>query len=255
MTSPKKRQFGKVSLRQFLHPKTGHAPAECEDAIAYNLSSHRFAIADGATEAFDARTWAEQLVTSWVLQEGCSSATEFWDFVAEQGLILSDSWSKLKLSWYAEEKARAGSFAAFVGVEIDVDAGSWQAIALGDSCLIQLRKNKIVKAFPISAAAEFNSTPILAPSNTGLQTDAALQIVSKTGDLENGDKLLLLSDAVAAWFFQIDENHDLDLLHRFTSLIDRGDEVSLANFFETERSAERLKDDDIAVLRVEVSRI
>jgi len=44
MTSPKKRQLGKVSLRQFLHPKTGHTPAECEDAVAYNLGNNRFAI-------------------------------------------------------------------------------------------------------------------------------------------------------------------------------------------------------------------
>ena len=84
MTSPKKSQLGKVSLRQFLHPKTGHTPAECEDAIAYNLGNNRFAIADGATEAFDARNWAEQLVVSWVIREDSLSSAEFWDFITEQ---------------------------------------------------------------------------------------------------------------------------------------------------------------------------
>jgi len=255
MTSPKKSQHGKINLRQFLHPKTGHTPSECEDAVAYNLGTYRFAVADGATEAFDARNWAQQLVTSWVLEENCSSAAEFWDFMTEQGLILSASWSNLKLPWYAEEKARAGSFAAFIGVEIDVDAGSWQAVALGDSCLIQLRNSKIVEALPISDAAEFNSTPVLAPSNTVLQGEAAQKIVAKTGRLEKGDSFLLLSDAVAAWFFQINENRRLNLLQHFMSLVSNGDEKSLAKFLETERSQERLKDDDIAVIGIEVSRI
>ena len=255
MTSPKKSQHGKVSLRQFLHPKTGHTPAECEDAIAYNLGNNRFAIADGATEAFDARNWADQLVVSWVLREDALSSAEFWDFITEQGLILSASWSKLRLPWYSEEKARAGSFAAFIGIEIDIDAGSWQAIALGDSCLIQLRNCQVINSLPIAASTEFNSTPILAPSNTYLQSEAALQILSKRGDLENGDKFLLLSDAVAAWFFRIFEKNELDLLRQFASLLDSDDEVTLVNFFETERSAQRLKDDDIAVLGIEVSRI
>ena len=159
------------------------------------------------------------------------------------------------MPWYAEEKARAGSFAAFIGVEIDVDAGSWQAVALGDSCLIQLRNSKIVEALPISDAAEFELSSVLAPSNTALQSEAAQKIVAKTGRLENGDRFLLLSDAGAAWFFQINENRRLNLLQHFMSLVSNGDEKSLANFLETERSAERLKDDDIAVIGIEVSRI
>ena len=257
MTSPKKSQRWNLTLKQFLHPKTGHSVFECEDAIALDLGGNRFAVADGATEAFDARTWAHQLVTSWVCKEGCLRPAEFWNFVGEQGRILSASWSKVKLPWYSEEKARAGSFAAFVGVQIDVnsEAAGWEAVALGDSCVVQFRTNKIVKALPVANSDKFSATPILAPSNTSLQPEVAFQIAFDKGQLENGDLLLLLSDAVAAWFLRLVEDSNDEALSEFVHWLNRGDETTLARFFETERSSKRLKDDDIAVLGIEVVRV
>ena len=55
-----------IIARQFVLPKEGSAADECEDAVAQSADASRFALADGATEAFDARRWAESLAEAWV---------------------------------------------------------------------------------------------------------------------------------------------------------------------------------------------
>src|ERR1043165_473869 len=109
-----------VIARQFVLPKEGSADEECEDAVAQSADSSRFAVADGATEAFDARRWAARLADEWV---GAKSAPltveEFRPWLAEQGEWLRAYWEGRRLPWYAEEKRRAGSFAAFVGLRLE----------------------------------------------------------------------------------------------------------------------------------------
>src|SRR5262245_39221142 len=117
VSSVKQSAIWDLQTWQFLRPKLGHTSAECEDAIAVDSDSCRFAVSDGATEAFDARNWASRLALNWVQNESALTPPEFRDWVAAQGRELRDSWNGLSLSWYSEEKARNGSFAAFVGVE------------------------------------------------------------------------------------------------------------------------------------------
>src|SRR2546423_9479601 len=114
-------------MRQLLLPKLGHDVSECEDVIAFDAQTGRFAVADGATEAFDARNWASRLAQQWVKTESTLTSEEFRKWVETEGRELHGSWNGLSLSWYSEEKARNGSFAAFVGVELDLetDSPSW----------------------------------------------------------------------------------------------------------------------------------
>ena len=63
-----------IKTRQFLLPKSGYQLSECEDAIGINAETCRFAIADGATEAFDAQSWARRLAHSWVQVEAAAPA-------------------------------------------------------------------------------------------------------------------------------------------------------------------------------------
>jgi hypothetical protein len=74
-----------------------------------------------------------------------------------EGRELQDSWNGLTLSWYSEEKARKGSFAALAGVEFDLktESPSWQAIALGDTCLIHCRNGMRLKSLPLSRSDSF----------------------------------------------------------------------------------------------------
>lgn len=251
MSSAKQSATWDLQLRQLLLPKLDHDTSECEDAIAFDTNTARFAVTDGATEAFHARQWATNLAEHWVRNESTLTLEEFRKWVADEGRELHDSWNGLTLSWYSEEKARAGSFAAFVGVELDLktDTPSWQAIALGDTCLLHCRGGALLKSLPLSRSESFNSAPVLVASNSKLHESTMQSVVIDSGSCENGDVLLLMTDAAAAWCLQRFEHGDFDA----NFLTAKADE-ELIRFFDDEREAGRIRNDDLAVLRIEIKR-
>ena len=244
-----------VGVQQFVLPKEGSAADECEDAVAQSADASRFALADGATEAFDARRWAERLAESWV---GAKSAPltveEFRPWLVEQGEWLRASWEGRKLPWYAEEKRRAGSFAAFVGLRLEARgrAMRWDAIALGDSCLVQTRGGRVETAMPLTTHEEFNTSPPLVPSNESAHDAALARFVSARGEAERGDVFLLMSDALSAWFFESASKSD-GRAAEFDSLLAASENESLAGLVRRERESKRMKDDDVAVIRVHLT--
>ncbi|HWF87450.1 MAG TPA: hypothetical protein VN659_01405 [Pyrinomonadaceae bacterium] len=249
MSSAKQSATWDLQLRQLLLPKLDHDASECEDAIAFDAHTARFALTDGATEAFHAQQWARNLAEHWVRNEATLTLNDFRKWVADEGRELHDSWNGLTLSWYSEEKARNGSFAAFVGVELDLDGPSWKAIALGDSCLLHCRGAELLKSLPLTRSELFNSTPVLVASNAKLHDSTMPSVVIESGSCENGDVLLLMSDAAASWCLQRFENGDFDA----DFLTARTDE-ELNRFFDDERQAGRIRNDDLAIMRIEIKR-
>ena len=247
MSSVKQSAIWDLQLRQLLLTKLGQEASECEDFVAVDPQACRFAVADGATEAFDARSWAERLAQRWVQRESTLTLEEFRQWVAAEGRELHDSWNGLNLSWYSEEKARAGSFAAFVGVELDLNSElpSWKAIALGDACLLHCRGSALIKGLPLSRSESFNTAPILVGSNSSLHETTMPSVVIDSGSCENGDVLLLMSDAVASWYLQRLENGD-------GFVFEMKCDEELNRFFDDERMAGRIRNDDLAIIRIEI---
>lgn len=252
MSSAKQTASWDLDTRQYLLPKLGHDESECEDVIAVDIESGRFAVADGATEAFDARNWAERLAQRWVQTGSTLTAQEFRKWVTAQGRELRDSWEGLSLSWYSEEKARTGSFAAFVGLEIDLRSKSpaWKAIALGDACMVHSRSGVLLKSFPLSRSESFNATPVLVASDSSLHESAMQSLVVESGSCEGGDVLLLLSDAIASWYLQRLEQRDLDP----DTFLRTTENEKLNRFFDDQRSTGKMRNDDLAVVRIEIKR-
>jgi hypothetical protein len=253
MTSPRKTASPELKISHLLLPKRGHTLAECEDAFACNRSTMRFAVADGATEAFDSASWAQRLATRWVNATGLLNPEDFWTWLKNEGQAHNDSWNRLDLPWYSMEKRRAGSFAAFVGVEIQLghESQSWKGVALGDSCLVHSRNAAVQVMFPLSNSTDFGSAPVLAPSCAEINAHAQSAIALQTGEILEGDKLLLLSDATAAWYLKLCEQKDHKTKSDFEVLLDEDDETAISDFLELERSTRRLKDDDVAIVCIE----
>jgi len=248
MSSARQGSIWELQTQQILLPKSGFEASECEDSIGVDEQNCRFAIADGATEAFDARNWAERLAQHWVCSDSALTGETFHEWVASEALELHASWKQLTLSWYAEEKARKGSFAAFVGVELDLrtDMPAWKVIALGDACLLHCRDSALIKSLPLSNSASFNSAPVLVASDPAIYKTTEQALVIDSGRCENGDVLLLASDAAAAWYLERFEQQN------FSDVFKTHDTEALAQFFENERDAGRIRNDDIAVMRLEV---
>jgi hypothetical protein len=246
----------RVESSLFVLPKGGAGREECEDAVAADDGALSYAVADGATEAFDAGRWARLLAGEWVRSSPPpTSDAEFRAWAASQGERLQAEWGASALPWYAEEKRRAGSFAAFVGARFDARGAAlrWRAAALGDSCFVQTRGGSIVEALPLDQSADFNSSPILLPSAEAPREAALARAVFREGGAAPGDVFFLMSDALAAWFLGSCEQRG-EALAEFDSLLASSENERLSDFVSRERKTGRLKDDDVAAIRIKVSR-
>ncbi len=74
-------------------------------------------------------------------------------------------------------------------------------------------------------------------------------VVFDSGNCESGDVLFLMSDGAASWCLQRFENGDFD-----PNFLSGKDDEELRRFFDEERQAGRIRNDDIAVVRIEIKR-
>jgi hypothetical protein len=242
-----------LRIHKFLTPKKGANPTECEDAVAIDSVRMTFAIADGATEAYDSKRWARLLVRAWVtIKPPAFELGDFDPLVRDLGVRLQRKWSRQKLPWYAEEKSQDGSFAAFIGLQFYEEGTDlrWKAIALGDCCLMHRRGAMLCDSFPIAKSEEFGSNPILLPSKASKQRQALDLIRRAEGTALSGDDFVLLSDAVGYWFLRQREDGNCDEMSLFDKLTESDDIQGLETFFEELRSTGKIRNDDVAILRI-----
>jgi hypothetical protein len=242
-----KRPLGVTSFRL---PREGMRRDCCGDALSIRASSGRFALADGATEAFDSGRWAKLLARAWTTTPVVTGGEDVADALGRLGRALHRSWTRRPLAWFAEEKARQGSFATLLGFQLCGTTG-WYAVAIGDSCLFQERAGELRVAFPLADPAEFGQRPALVPSLPQRHRSWARAVRVATGSVTPGDVFWLMSDAIACWYLGT-------WAHRGTArgelhqAMQAPDDSPLSRLVSRERRARRLRDDDVAVLRIEV---
>ena len=178
-------------------PKAGHRPAENEDASAVASDLSRFAVCDGATEGWESRAWAKHLARADARRAPAPDTFADW---LEQVRGWTPPPGDGPVAWYAAEKREQGSFATLLGLELRPSQArpgewAWKAVAVGDSCLVQVRGEDVEAAFPFTTPAAFGTRPALVPSSA----DAACPDPEwLAGRAAAGDLLLLATDAVAA---------------------------------------------------------
>src|SRR5207244_7443696 len=102
------------------------------------------------------------------------------------------------MPWYAEIKLQQGAFATFLGVA--AYERRWQAVAVGDSCLFQIRGGRLHRAFPVVSSDEFGTTPWLVGSR-GCDGESVEKRTKRVeAEWQPGDGLWLMTDAPATWF-------------------------------------------------------
>jgi hypothetical protein len=248
-----------IFAHAFSAPKAGGSDAEYEDASwpdrTYQRSTQerfRCAVADGATETSYSRSWAHLLVSAFA--NGRLSGPEL-----EELEVLRRRWRRgvqrrLQGShpWYAVQKAETGAFAALVTLDVQEDApgrGRWASFALGDSCLVQLRGDELLAAFPLQDAAAFNDRPRLIGS---APTDpiAVTEFHHCTGAWLPEDIFYLMSDAISCWFFKQVEAGQ----RPWEDLRDLGTSAMppFRTWLEALRREHSVKNDDVTILRVEL---
>src|SRR5262245_1264051 len=235
---------GAVRCLSFRLPRRGHAAEECDDALACAAERGRFAVADGAAESAQSGLWARLLVETFAHGESLpawpgwiAAAQARWAEEASPG-------PDAPVPWYLEDRHRQGAFATFLGLALDET--SWLAVAVGDSCLFHVREGRLSAAFPLERSSQFDNTPWLVGSRTDPQGVPLERGAVQGGEARPGDRLWLMTDALARWFLLEFEagNRPWEGLERL------GDAGTFAAWVEGQREARRLRNDDTTLVGV-----
>lgn len=266
-----------IAFTSFRLPKAGNTIEECEDWAAthphlenggsYELNDSplgyfRFAVADGATEGMFSSKWAEMLVKNFCrtkdtindLKTVVDKACRNWDSWIRNYIEKRERRNK-PLRWYEEPGLKAGSFSTLLGLKLadlgKMSNGRWEAVAIGDTCLFQVKNESLVQKFPIGSSSEFSNRPALVSSNPVknkkvFETNNALE-----GDWGIGDSFYLMTDALASWFFQELESGSSpwNVLSEFESGV--GQNAFLA-WIEGLRSAKKIRNDDVTLVCIRI---
>ena len=231
--------------RPFRVPKSEHGLDECQDAAAIDVPRGRFAVADGASESAQSGLWARLLVDAFVRGDGgpwpgwIAPLQKVW----ADSVRVSDGET---LPWFLEGRYRDGAFATFLGLWLD--GPHWKAVAVGDSCLFHVRESRLVASYPLEHSSQFDSTPWLIGSRASPDDVPARQAHHFAGSWRAGDRLFLMTDALACWFMKSAEDGDepWQAVERLLPQSDR----TFADWVNLLRTAKVLKNDDTTLVAV-----
>jgi hypothetical protein len=242
--------------------KRGNTLDEYEDAFKYHpdtngltsmSSTVQLAIADGASESSFARLWAKLLVNAYRLRP-VADTSEWRLQVGEQAARWQRYVSRRPLAWFAQEKASYGAFSTFLGLQVNANTlgmaavGTWTSLAIGDSCLFQVRDGRLTEAFPIHSSAEFSNSVELVSSNLAKNSHSWELAKAQTGQWQVGDTFFLATDALSAWFLRECEA----ARSPWKTLLDLADagrsQIQFGEWVERQRASGVLKNDDVTCL-------
>ena len=235
-------------------PRRGHHSEEYEDAFAANEAAGRFAVADGASEGCFTGLWAKLLVDYFVADS--ELPTGQW---ADSLAIPQEQWNAKihahSLPWYAEEGANQGAFAAFLGLAFtgtSADSVTWQAVAVGDVCLFHTRPESLLHVFPLDRSEQFNNFPILVGSHTLAEVVRDRQRQWFDGRGQSGDRLWLMTDALASWCMAEIEAQRNPWRELDSILAQSQPEAAFTAWIDLLHDHGRLRNDDVTLMCIEL---
>lgn len=236
----------------FWLPRRGNSPDEYEDAFALDEAASRYALADGATEGCFTGLWARLLVEDFV-SSGTSDVGRWPDSLA----AAQDRWDRdvrgRKLDWDADYWLEQGASATFLGVALAVLSEGecqWQAVAVGDTCLMHTRDNVLQRAFPLERSNQFGNRPQLVGSRTSAEDVRKRLRTWSNGRGQAGDRLWAMTDALAHWCLA-EHEAGRDPWGELESLLGSPrPQDRFAPWIEGLRDSGRLDNDDVTLLAV-----
>lgn len=231
--------------------KMGNSPEQWEDAFAVEAASGVAAVADGASTGIYCRIWADQLSRRFL-----TDRPDTRDPISLNKWVngLRTEWRSAinysNLNWSKQAKVdQVGAAATLLGLELGPadEAGNrpWRAGAVGDASLFWVRSGQLLASFPVVAADQFGSAPLLIRSNPGFKTLA----VAAAGTCQPGDRFLLATDAVAARLFKSTALGPGPDWSRFETISEDEWRAEL----DTLRNANDMVNDDCTLVVLEVS--
>jgi hypothetical protein len=248
----------RFSAQAYSFPKDPALPGDWEDSAAYSVRSGRFAVADGATQAYRSGEWAEVLTEAYITDfpapdglPGPQRQKVIREWFGDQVRMWHER-TPATTSWWAKDaENEQPPSATFAGLQFtpDEDAAAWEATAIGDCCLFQIRHAQRELSFPLTSAAQFNTRPHLLTTAAGRLDGSLNALQTCTGRALPGDIFVLATDAASEWLLSLDEYDPRSWgrlgffgIREFTHMM-----------FEL-RAADAMATDDVAVVIIAVRR-
>lgn len=242
----------------FTMPKIGEQETDIQDACYWSNDGSLAAIADGASTSLWPREWANILVENFCRdnQDSIYSIYQRWEKWLRP---LQEEWRQYSLKikkdpnipWYAQgSREKDHGSATFVGLKLlpQDQAGEkrWEALAVGDSCLFQIKANSDeLIAFPLDKSEQFTTVTNCFHS---LPEYKSYRPDFMDGLYEEGDIFFLVTDALAEWIIKNCENHK----SRWEKLVSIASQEEFTNFINQLRDDRLIKNDDTTLLRLKV---
>lgn len=252
-------------------PKLGNPASENEDAFFTHHASpfttrdlpFTCAMSDGATTASFSKLWASLLVQNF--SQTAPDAAIFQHHLDQCQTAWKKQTQNQDLPWHTQEKIRMGSFATLLWLAVFPAAtrqglfqktgGRFACLFVGDTCLFQLRKDKVIYFKPMQKSTDFNNRPPLVSSNTS--ANLMLKIDPKSSlfqnDWQKGDHILLTTDALASFLIKKMEERS-DLVSKLSSLVVApwfGGQV-FADWVDHLRKEQGLRNDDTSLVSISI---
>ncbi|WP_186032260.1 PP2C family serine/threonine-protein phosphatase [Burkholderia gladioli] len=223
-------------------PKVADEPERNEDAVCIDEGRGVFAVADGASESFDSRAWANLLASRFIEHPVVSRE---WVNAARQSY--DRTWDYNSLGWSEQMAFDRGSFSTLLGCQWQEHLGNLEIVSVGDSVAVHVEAAKVVQSHPYTTAAEFDQRPRLL--STRAEANEFVSAASFNNDsgtvwhLSEGSVVLLMTDALGQWL--LSENPAGSRLERLLSV---NTDAAFAELVLSERREGALRIDDTSLL-------
>ncbi len=255
-------------VRFFSAVKGNDSPIANDDACAITANETRLALCDGASASSLPRPWAALLAQQWIkeplyyvdintLSQWLAEPRQHWiTWVQEVWKPTLDQRNELTggrplSSEVVQRTLQTGAAATFLGLALHPQNRTWQATAIGDTCLFFFRRDKttaewkLKASIPLDASAGFSDRPPLLSSKPDSNLAAILPHVRCVeGNFRRGDMIVMATDALAQWLLSQLEQGQSDWL----TLLSVQDEQTFAHFVDTQRQNNQMADDDTTLV-------
>ena len=240
----------RYEVKGFVKPHPDYEYDCCEDRFAINMSSRRFAVADGMTESYLSDYFADLLVNRYVSYKEGELIVPASFFINEE---FGKEWMKhtkekekeVKGTIYEKRLKRKKDLcryaaSTFAGMSIHNDTIDYTVI--GDCCIFGLDNNfNLQFVYPNVIETGFNNAPPCITSDGIIKGEC----INGCMPLYSG-YIYLLTDAIAKWFLE----RLNDSKNSGKRLWDLSSHVEMVNFLNDEYESNRLRADDVAIIAI-----
>jgi len=231
--------------------KDAAKPRENQDAAACDPAAGVAAIADGASSSLQSGRWARLLVEGVIAgPPDIANAAELDSWLTAAREAWRSGIDEASLAWHQKARLADGAFSTLTWLTLTPGPDGTlilSAFAIGDSCLLHLRGGAVRRSFPLEESRLFSSEPALLGSTPrGAKSELTWNTLEDT--CQQGDLLVLATDAVAAWaLMQLESGKTLGL----ESIWDF-DQEDFARWIERLRSEQQIRFDDSTVMLLRI---